>query len=52
MDLIDLFERGTDWTASKIPAALDTPDAPTLCDEWNVRTLLNHVLCFRSNSPP
>jgi uncharacterized protein (TIGR03086 family) len=44
MDLLDLFERGTDWTASKIPGAANKLDAKTQCDEWDVRTLLNHVI--------
>jgi uncharacterized protein (TIGR03086 family) len=44
MDLLDLFDRGTEWSAGKIPAAEDKLDAPTPCDEWDVRTLLNHML--------
>ena len=44
MDLLDLFERGTAWTASKIPAGVERLDSPTGCDEWDVRTLLNHML--------
>jgi uncharacterized protein (TIGR03086 family) len=44
MDLLDLFERGTAWTASKIPAAARNLDASTPCDEWNVRALINHML--------
>jgi len=44
MDLIDLFDRGTQWTATKIPGAAKKLDASTPCDKWNVRTVLNHML--------
>jgi uncharacterized protein (TIGR03086 family) len=44
MDLLNLFERGTAWSASKIPAAEGKLDAATPCDEWNVRARLNHML--------
>jgi uncharacterized protein (TIGR03086 family) len=44
MDLLDLFDRGTDWTASKIPAATGKLDAKTPCEDWQVRDLLNHML--------
>ena len=44
MDLLDLFERGTDWAGSKIPAATDQLDGSTPCEEWNVRTLLDHMI--------
>lgn len=44
MDLLDLFNRGTEWTASKIPSATAQLDAPTGCEEWDVRTLINHMI--------
>jgi uncharacterized protein (TIGR03086 family) len=44
MDLLDLFERGTAWTASKIPAAEGKLDDSTPCHEWTVRDLINHML--------
>lgn len=44
MDLLDLFERGTDWTASKVPAAADQLGKTTPCDQWDVRAVLNHVI--------
>jgi uncharacterized protein (TIGR03086 family) len=44
MDLLDLFERGTEWTASKIPGAADQLDSKTPCEDWQVRDLLNHMI--------
>jgi uncharacterized protein (TIGR03086 family) len=44
MDLLDLFERGTKWTASKLPEAADKLDRTTPCDEWRVRDVLNHIV--------
>jgi uncharacterized protein (TIGR03086 family) len=44
MDLLDLFERGTDWTTSKIPVASKQLGAATPCTEWDVRTLLDHMI--------
>jgi uncharacterized protein (TIGR03086 family) len=44
MDLLDLYERASDWTTSKVAGATSKLDAPTPCDQWNVRTLLNHML--------
>jgi uncharacterized protein (TIGR03086 family) len=44
MDLLDLFDRGTSWTASKIPAAVAQLDASTPCEKWNVQAVLNHLL--------
>jgi uncharacterized protein (TIGR03086 family) len=44
MDLLDLFERGTAWTASKVRGAADQLDTQTPCDEWTVRRLIDHML--------
>jgi uncharacterized protein (TIGR03086 family) len=44
MDLLDLYERGTEWTASKVKGAADKLHADTPCDDWDVRTLLNHIV--------
>lgn len=44
MDLLDLFDRATEWTATKVAGAQDQLDANTPCDEWSVRRLLDHML--------
>lgn len=44
LDLIDSYGRASAWTASKLPGAITQLDAPTTCEGWNVRTLLNHML--------
>lgn len=43
-DLLDLYERASTWTTSKVAGATEMLDARTPCDEWDVRTLLNHML--------
>jgi uncharacterized protein (TIGR03086 family) len=43
-DLLDLYSRVSDWTVSKVRGATDKLDAPTPCDEWDLRTLLSHML--------
>lgn len=43
-DLLDHYERASEWTAGKVAAASSKLDAPTPCDEWTVRALLNHML--------
>ena len=42
-DLLDLYRRASDWTAEKIAGTTDL-DAPTPCDGWTVRNLLDHML--------
>jgi uncharacterized protein (TIGR03086 family) len=43
-DLLDLYDRASAWTLSKVRGASDQLDAPTPCDGWDVRTLMNHML--------
>jgi uncharacterized protein (TIGR03086 family) len=43
-NLLDLYKSVSTWTASKVAGATDLLDAPTPCDDWDVRTLLNHML--------
>ena len=44
LDLLDLYQRASEWTASKVAGAATNLDAVTPCDDWDVRTLLNHML--------
>ena len=44
LDLLDLYERASEWTASKAEGATRRMDATTPCDGWDVRTLMNHML--------
>ena len=44
LDLLDLYERASDWSATKVAGAATNLDAATPCDEWDVRTLLNHMI--------
>jgi uncharacterized protein (TIGR03086 family) len=43
-DLLGLYRRASEWTATKVEGAGSSLDAPTPCDDWDVRTLLNHML--------
>lgn len=43
-DLLGLYERASEWTTTKVARAATKLDAPTPCDEWDVRTLMNHML--------
>jgi uncharacterized protein (TIGR03086 family) len=47
-DLLDLYTRASDWTAKKVQGATTELDAATPCDEWDVRTLMNHMLDTQS----
>jgi len=44
LDLLDLYDRASTWTVSKVAGATGNLDATTACDEWDVRTLMNHML--------
>jgi uncharacterized protein (TIGR03086 family) len=44
LDLLDLYERASAWTLTKVSGAAGQLDAPTNCEPWDVRTLLNHML--------
>ena len=45
LDLMDLYRRSSGWAHERIAAA-DTGnlDAPTPCEDWTLRDLLNHML--------
>jgi uncharacterized protein (TIGR03086 family) len=44
LDVLDLFDRATAWTATKIAGAQDQLDSKTPCDEWTTRRLIDHLL--------
>jgi uncharacterized protein (TIGR03086 family) len=43
-DMLELYSLASDWTNEKVAGAVADLDASTPCDDWNVRTLLNHML--------
>src|SRR4029077_3714614 len=43
-DFLDLYERASTWTTSKVAGATEKLDASTPCDSWDVQTLMNHML--------
>jgi uncharacterized protein (TIGR03086 family) len=47
LDLLDLYGRASAWAATKVRGALSQLDAPTTCESWNVRNLLNHMLLIQ-----
>jgi uncharacterized protein (TIGR03086 family) len=44
LDLLDLYARASEWSVAKAGGAAEKLDARTPCDEWDVRTLMNHML--------
>src|SRR5450631_2607373 len=43
-DLLDLYERASEWSVGKVRGATGRLNTATGCDEWDVGTLLNHML--------
>jgi len=43
-DLLDRYRTASEWTLSKVVRAGNQLDAPTPCDDWDVQTLLNHMV--------
>jgi len=43
-DLLDFYGRASEWTVAKVAGASTRLDAATPNDDWDVRTLLNHML--------
>ncbi|HEX2699480.1 MAG TPA: TIGR03086 family metal-binding protein [Acidimicrobiales bacterium] len=43
-DLLDLYDRASAWTTEKVAGAVGHLDGPTVCDDWTVRVLLDHML--------
>ena len=43
-NMLDLYGRASEWTLEKVQGAATKLDDDTPCDEWDVRTLMNHML--------
>ena len=43
-DLLEHYERASEWTATKVAGATTKLESPTFCDGWDVRALMNHML--------
>ena len=39
-----MYEQASAWTADLVRGAKDQLDKPTPCDEWNVKTLISHLI--------
>jgi uncharacterized protein (TIGR03086 family) len=44
LQLLQFYDRASKWALSRVAGAEGKLDAPTPCDEWDVRMLLNHML--------
>jgi uncharacterized protein (TIGR03086 family) len=43
-DPLNLYRRASRWSAEKVAGAASKLDAPTPCDQWDVRVLLSHMI--------
>jgi uncharacterized protein (TIGR03086 family) len=43
-ETLTLYRRASEWTGEKVAGAAKQLDAATPCDEWDVRTLLSHMV--------
>lgn len=44
MDPVEAFETASTWTKEKIEGAKTKLESPSPCTEWNVRTVINHLI--------
>ncbi|MFL6109164.1 MAG: TIGR03086 family metal-binding protein [Marmoricola sp.] len=44
MELLDQYAGASEWTVAKAAVAANHLDAPTPCEGWDVRKLMNHML--------
>ena len=43
-DLLEMYREASTWAGDKVAGAVDQLDAKTPCDDWDVHTLLDHML--------
>jgi hypothetical protein len=48
LDLLDLYTRASACALTKVGGAAAQLEAPTTCEYWEVRTLMNHMLLVQS----